>query len=95
MTKPILATCDHCHQITTVKFRAKNHPNDIKETYFKCIHCHYHYTSFVTDKWVRKMQRKLRQKGGRQNGRAQLQKDINSRMKDLKNNLINYGRADL
>ena len=67
MTETVTALCNHCDYITDVVFKERKHPNDIRETYFKCEHCFYHYTSFVTDKRVRKMQRQL-QVGGRQNG---------------------------
>ena len=94
MTETVTALCNHCDYITDVVFKEKKHPNDIRETYFKCEHCFYHYTSFVTDKRVRKMQRQL-QVGGRQNGKVKLFEDIKSRMSELKYNLINFGRADL
>ena len=94
MTETVTALCNHCDYITDVVFKEKKHPNDIRETYFKCEHCFYHYTSFVTDKRVRKMQKQL-QVGGRQNGKVKLFEDIKSRMSELKYNLINFGRADL
>ena len=89
MTETVTALCNHCDYITDVVFKEKKHPNDIRETYFKCEHCFYHYTSFVTDKRVRKMQRQL-QVGGRQNGKVKLFEDIKSRMSELKYNLINF-----
>ncbi|MEK3909640.1 hypothetical protein [Oceanobacillus sp. FSL W7-1309] len=93
MTRPITAMCDNCHKITDVLFKEKRHPNDIRETYFKCEHCYHHYTAFVTDSKVRKMQ--LKKPSLTWGKRLELQEDINSRMSKLKYNLINFGRADL
>lgn len=96
MTQPLTALCDHCGKITDVLFNERLHPNKIKETYFKCEHCFYQYTSFVTDAWVRKIQRQLRQMGtSRRTDRTKLHNDINERMSQLKHNLIQFGRADL
>lgn len=97
MTKPLTALCDHCGKITDVVFKEQSHPNNIKETYFKCEHCFYRYTSFVTDSKVRKLQRKKDSMKGNHNidNRLKLQEEINSRMSLLKYNLINFGRADL
>lgn len=101
MTKPVTALCNHCGKITDVVFKETHHPNKIRETYFKCQYCYYHYTSFVTDTKVRKMQKKakdLRMSGRRTNKTQELfklQEQINERMSWLKNNLIQFGRADL
>lgn len=96
MTQPLTAICDNCGYITDVVFKEKNHPNKIKETYFKCEHCFYQYTSFVTDTKVRKMQRKLKQMAaGRRADRTKLHNNITERMSRLKYNLIQFGRADL
>ncbi len=100
MTKPLFVTCNHCGDITNVSFKEKHHKNGIKETYFKCNQCQYHYTSFVTDKTVRKMQRKtarLRSNiSNKSNTNAsdellELQKKINQRMSRLKDDLLNRG----
>lgn len=93
MTRPLTAMCDNCHKITDVSFKHTKHPNDIQEIYFKCEHCYYHYTSYVTDKKVRKMQRKKNSLAW--DKRLEIQEQINQRMSQLKNNLINFGRADL
>ncbi len=97
MTKPLTALCNHCEKITDIDFKMKHHPNRIEETYFKCEHCYYHYTSFVTDGRVRKLQRKKDSIKGLHNAakRLELQEEINERMSLLKYNLINFGRADL
>lgn len=94
MSRPVTALCDQCGKITDVEFKEQRHPNDIHETYFKCEHCYYHYTSFVTDKWVRKMQRK-KDTLTTKDKRLEIQEQINNRMSQLKYNLINFGRADL
>ena len=93
MNRPVTAMCDNCHKITDVEFKEQRHPNDIREVYFKCEHCYYHYTSYVTDKKVRKMQRKKPLLT--LDKRLELQEEINSRMSQLKYNLFNFGRADL
>lgn len=99
MAKPLTALCDHCDKITDVNFKKDRHLNGIEETYFKCEHCYYQYTSFVTDKWVRKQQKKLKDMPRKNNISIKLldekQLEINKRMAMLKYNLINFGRADL
>lgn len=93
----VTALCNHCGKITDVEFKEQPQPNNIKETYFDCEHCYYHYTSFVTDSKVRKMQRKKDALKGPHNAdkRLQLHEDIKQRMSLLKYNLVSYGRADL
>ncbi|MDN4609134.1 hypothetical protein [Sporosarcina highlanderae] len=90
----VTALCDHCGKINDVEFKEKSHPNEIRETYFTCEHCYYHYTSFVTDKKVRQLQRK-RAKSTVVEERVLLFEQIGERMSLLKYNLVNYGRADL
>ncbi|MDY7044048.1 hypothetical protein RVS70_07490 [Virgibacillus sp. M23] len=93
----MIALCDKCNRVTNIAYKTKQHPNSIKETYFKCDQCHYHFTCFVTDKRVRKLQQKRDELNGQHNAvkRQRIQEDINNRMKQLKYNLVNYGRADL
>ncbi|RDW17624.1 hypothetical protein CWR48_14000 [Oceanobacillus arenosus] len=96
MTQPLTAICDQCGKITDVVFKQRHHPNKVQETFFKCEHCHYHYTSFVTDSKVRKMQRnKDKLPVYEVDKRMELQTQINNRMGTLKYNLIQFGRADL
>lgn len=97
MSRPVTTICDNCGKITDVEFKEQRHANDIRETYFKCEHCFYHYTSFVTDSEVRKMQRKRDGMTGDRNtdNRLKLHEQVKERMAILKYNLINYGRADL
>lgn len=98
VAEQLTAMCDECGKITDVDFKKDRHPNGIEETYFKCEHCYYRYTSFVTDKWVRKQQRKLKAMPRCVDNQSTLddkQLAINERMGKLKYNLVNYGRADL
>ncbi len=108
MNRPVTAMCDNCHKITDITYKETKHPNDIRETYFKCEHCYHHYTAFVTDAKVRKMHKKvdelkaLARKGDTNTNYTllgeelnQLIININQRMSRLKYNLINFGRADL
>lgn len=88
--------CDHCGEMTKIDLKEKNHPNNIKEKYFKCEHCYYHYTSYVSDARVRKLQRKRHKvKHDDVDKYHDIQQEIKERMTYLKNNLINFGRADL
>ena len=97
MTRPILATCNHCENITTIEYKTKKHPKGLTETYFKCVVCNHHYTCFVTDKKVREMQKKaknLRMVSKFRdvtNELQSLQEKINSKIKRLKEELINNG----
>lgn len=87
------ALCNQCDKITDVILKEEQHPNKIQETYFKCEHCYYRYTCFVTDAKVRKLQRKI--STVTLDKRLSMQEEINDRMGKLKYNLINFGRADL
>ncbi|MCG1029299.1 hypothetical protein J5S49_13460 [Virgibacillus halodenitrificans] len=83
----MIGLCDNCGKITDVIFQEKEHPNEIKETYFKCEHCNKHTTCFVTDKQARTMQEDL--KGMRKvetdsTKLEQYQDKINQRMEVLK-----------
>ena len=97
MTQQVTALCNECGKITDVIYQEQKHPNDIRETFFKCEHCYYRYTCFVTDEWVRKKQKvaaQLRVKN-QVSKLQELQQQINERMSRLKYNLVNFGRADL
>lgn len=95
MTEPLTAMCDHCGKITDVLFKERLHPNKIKETYFKCEHCYYQYTSFITDAKVRKLQKKAKELRRADLPVKELHNDITEQMSQLKHNLIQFGRADL
>lgn len=97
MTQQVTALCNECGKITDVIYKEQIHPNNIQETYFKCEHCFYHYTCFVTDAWVRKTHKvAARLRETKQVSKLEkLQKQINERMSQLKYNLVNFGRADL
>jgi|SRR5690625_640794 len=98
MTTPNIY-CDKCSTYMDITLQKKKHPRDIREVYFKCGQCHYHYTVSVTDKRVRKVQRKMKQKGIRftnnKEDRTKEQTEIEDTMSRLKSNLILYGVADL
>lgn len=88
----MIALCDKCNRITDIEYKVKKHPNTFKETYFECDQCNYHFTCFVTDNKVRKMQRAL--KALRQSNKAKTeylqerQKQINLRMEMLKQKVM-------
>ena len=78
------------------------HPNDIVETYFKCTHCYYHYTAYVKNKRVDKLHKKLGKMLRDEEGNyldkekaEQTREEVANVMNRLKDNLINYGKADL
>ena len=79
----IEATCDKCDKVFNVKFKEKKHPKKVIETYFRCTHCKHHYTCFVTDEKVRQMQKDIKTEGS-PFIRSAKQREINSRMKKLK-----------
>jgi phage terminase large subunit GpA-like protein len=97
MTKPILARCNHCENITTIEYKTKKNPKGLTETYFKCVVCNHHYTCFVVDKKVKQMQTKARnlrrvmQFKDVRNELQSLQEKINARMDKLKQELVNSG----
>jgi phage terminase large subunit GpA-like protein len=96
MTRPILATCNHCQNITTINYQTKKHKSGLIETYFKCMVCNHHYTCFVTDKKVREMQKKaknLRMVSKFRdvtNELQSLQEKINERMERLKKSVKSW-----
>src|SRR5690625_3534011 len=89
--------CDECNKQITIDLKEKRHPREIHEVYFKCNHCFYHYTVSVTNKRVRKLQRRMKQRGipYTKGGTSKEQLEIDDTMTRLKHNLINYGVADL
>lgn len=104
----VRATCNNCRKITDVVFQEKKHPNKIREGYFECEHCYHHYTTYVTDAWVRKRIKKIKglrllsvKEGASIDndhlGREikQIQNEIKFQMSKLKHNLIVFGKADL
>jgi phage terminase large subunit GpA-like protein len=97
MTKPILARCNHCENITTIEYKTKKHPKGLTETYFKCVVCNHHYTCFVVDKKVKQMQtkaknlRRVMQFKDVRKELQSLQEKINARMNELKQELVNSG----
>lgn len=89
--------CDECGKHTNTTLRNKTHARGIKEMYFKCDHCYYHYTVAVTNKRARKLQRIMKRKRipYTKNGTSKEQIELDEIMTRLKNNLIMYGVADL
>lgn len=90
MSRPVTALCNNCGKITDVNYKKKRHPKEVRETYFKCEFCNKKYICFVTDKRVRKMQRKRDSLKGDYNidKRLQIQEEINERMARLKDSMI-------
>src|SRR5690625_7774579 len=89
--------CDECGKYTSISLKEKKHPRDIHEKYSQCDHCYWHYTVSVTNKRVRKLQRRMKEKGipYTKGGTSKEQTEIDNVMSMLKYNLINYGVADL
>lgn len=100
MTRPILATCNHCENITTIEYKTKKHPKGLTETYFKCVVCNHHYTCFVTDKKIKQMQmkaknlRRVMQFKDVKDELQSLQEKINERMNRLKEQVNNHGATE-
>lgn len=90
MTRPVIAKCDHCGMMTTIKFKEKNHSGGTRETYFECVVCNHHYTCFVTDQKVRDMQSQAKRLRavGKQKELQELQEKINQRMAKLKQTVV-------
>ncbi len=49
--------CDHCSYEFKPKLKEKNYGIEIKEAYFLCPSCKFHYTSYFTNAGIRKEQR--------------------------------------
>ncbi|QGH35145.1 hypothetical protein GI584_14310 [Gracilibacillus salitolerans] len=82
----MIAQCTNCGMPTTIQFKDQDHPKGIKETYFKCQHCHKRFTCYVTNKAVRAKQKEIRRTRD-QATRERLQLEVNQRMKELKADL--------
>ena len=88
----MIAQCDNCGMPTTIEYKVKKHEGTVRETYFTCDHCQYHFTCFVTDNKVRKAQAELKRL--RQSGKVHSevlidrQNKINKRMKQLKDKVM-------
>jgi phage terminase large subunit GpA-like protein len=97
MTKPILARCNHCENITIIEYKTKKHSKGLTETYFNCVVCNHHYTCFVVDKKVKQLQtkaknlRRVMQFKDVRDELQSLQEKINERMERLKQELVNSG----
>lgn len=48
--------CDHCSYEFNPKLKEKSYGIDIKEAYFLCPECNFHYTSYFTNAEIRKEQ---------------------------------------
>lgn len=53
--------CNECNTDFAIVPKKKKHGQGIQETYFTCPECSFHYTAFITDANVRKIQREVRQ----------------------------------
>lgn len=80
------STCDKCGKAFNVSFKEKHHPGKVVETYFRCTHCKHHYTCFVKDDDVRKMQQEIKTIDS-PFIRLGLQRKINTKMKQLKESI--------
>lgn len=78
------AKCDRCGGETDIRFIEANRPRGLKETYFRCNECNAHYTCFVTDKKVRRLQKEVDKLRGNGVNVEIMQKEINDRMTELK-----------
>lgn len=102
MTDKQTVRCNECNEHFDIDVKTKKHPNDIIETYFTCEHCYHHYTSYVDNKRVRKLRRKLDSMLTDKQG-AYLDKDksigirteISQTVKELTDNMVSFGRADI
>lgn len=81
------AICDQCGEETAIRFIEANRPRGLKETYFRCNECNAHYTCFVTDKKVRRMQKEVDKLRGTGVSIELMQYEINDRMNELKEEL--------
>jgi hypothetical protein len=86
----MIAQCTSCGMLTTIQFKEQDHAKGIKETYFKCHHCHKRFTCYVTNKAVRAKQKEIRRTKD-QATRERLQQEVNKRMDELKTELIGNG----
>lgn len=88
----MIGLCSECDRITNIEYKVKKHTSSIHETYFSCDQCGHHFTCFVTDSKVRKMQAAL--KTIRQLAKVNTetlqdrQEKINGRMKMLKDKVM-------
>ncbi len=94
--------CNECNEQFDIDVKTKKHPNEIIETYFTCSHCYHHYTSYVDNKRVRKLRRKLdslltdKQGAYLDKGKSiEIRAEIKQTVEQLTRNLESYGRADI
>ncbi|MGN7309905.1 hypothetical protein ACTHQ4_02295 [Alkalicoccobacillus gibsonii] len=93
------AVCNKgCYKTFHVKFMTDQHDEGIEETYFTCPHCQHRYTSFFTDPEVRRLQELIQfiqDKPKRSQADNQdvlsMQREINARMKILKETMVLHG----
>ena len=94
--------CDKCNKLFKVMPKQKKHGQGIRETYFTCPYCEEHYTSYITDREVRKWQKeakKIRRGINRSRNEDEIKGLINkfekvkrrtgNRMDELKDKVLN------
>jgi len=81
------ATCNKCTKIFKIHLKEKDHPRGIKEHYFLCKYCKKRYTSFITDKKVRSLQKEMKRTTDVEK-RTEIQKEVSSRMEVLKSEVV-------
>ena len=97
--------CDKCNKLFKVMPKQKKHGQGIRETYFTCPYCEEHYTSYITDREVRKWQKEAKKiRRGINRSRNEDEMDelfnkirkvdskIENRMNVLKNNVLKRNR---
>lgn len=82
------AKCEKCGGETEIRFIEVNRPRGLKETFFRCNECNAHYTCFVTDKKVRRMQKEAEKMRGTGASVEKMQAEIAERMNTLKQALL-------
>ncbi|MUK89147.1 hypothetical protein GMD78_12260 [Ornithinibacillus sp. L9] len=84
----VTCTNPDCNKVFKMQLKEKNHPRGIKEHYFTCKHCKKRYTSFITDKKVRVLQKEMKRTTD-VDRRMAIVKEVEERKKTLMQNFMN------
>lgn len=52
--------CEHCHKVSPITVKTRQHGHGIEEVYILCPHCQAEHIAYVTDAQARREQEEIR-----------------------------------
>jgi len=75
--------CSECGIKSKIKFKERQLPKGIKETYIKCPICSDHKTCFITDKKVRELQKEVNRLRNKSRKTIEIINDIQAKQNEI------------